>query len=120
MNSLNLYETTGGARKHKKYASRKHKKHSSNKKSKRNNSKRNNSKRNNRRHQRGGGSDWITSQYSLGPINNPEHSVGPFSASSVTSQRDLANPPTMGLAGSGYSMSSLEGGNVRHIGAPIS
>ena len=114
MNSLNLYETTGGARK--RSHRRKHKSKSKGKKSKRNN-------RSKRRMQRGGGSDWITSQYSLGPINNPEQSasyVGQFSSSGATSQSALLNPSTMGLAGSGYAMSGLEGGNVRHVGAPLS
>lgn len=130
MNSLNLYETTGGARRRKtRRASKKNKKASrrsrsrnnkqnSNRKSKRN------TKRNNRSHnQRGGASDWIMSQYSLGPSNNPEQPgswVGQFSQSAAGSRNDYMNPSTMGLAGSGYPMGSLEGANVGHVGAPIS
>jgi len=135
MNSLNLYETTGGARRarraHRKTRRASHKnkkasrcsrsrnnKQNSNRKSKRN------TKRNNRTHnQRGGASDWITSQYSLGPSNNPEQPgswVGQFSQSTAGSRNDYMNPSTMGLAGSGYPMGSLEGGNVSRVGAPIS
>lgn len=134
MNSLNLYETTGGARRrktrrasHKKASrrsrSRNNTKRNSARKSNRNN-KRNN-KRNNRKthNQRGGASDWITSQYSLGPSNNPEQSgslVGQFSLSGAGSRNDYMNPSTMGLAGSGYPMGSLEGANIGRTGAPIS
>ena len=129
MNSLNLYETTGGARRRKtRRSSRKNNKSSRRSRSRNNNSKRKskrNSKKNNnaKRVQRGGASDWIMSQYSLGPINNPEQPgnvVGQFSLSGATSQNELMNPRTMGLAGSGYPMGSLEGANVSHVGAPIS
>lgn len=129
MNSLNLYETTGGSRKrHSKKRSTKRRSHKRSNRNGRNNrkdKKRNNkSKRNNRsRSMRGGGSDWIASQYSLGPINNPEQSasyVGQFSQSTATSFNTLNNPPNLGLAGSGYPMGSLEGANVRSVGAPIS
>lgn len=129
MNSLNLYETTGGSRRRKV-----HRLISNNNKSKRRSRSRNNkskrkskcnSKKNNnaKRVQRGGASDWIMSQYSLGSINNPEQPgswVGKFSQSTATSQNELMNPRTMGLAGSGYPMGSLEGANVSHVGAPIS
>lgn len=131
MNSLNLYETTGGARRRKtrsssrknNKSSRRSRSNSRNNKSKRkskHNSKKNN---NSKRVQRGGASDWIMSQYSLGPINNPEQPgnvVGQFSLSTATSQNELMNPRTMGLAGSGYPMGSLEGANVSRVGAPIS
>jgi hypothetical protein len=130
MNSLNLYETTGGSRrsrsrsrsrssKNKSNKSNKSKGKSKNRKSKR----RNNNKRNNsRRTMRGGGSDWISSQYSLGPSNNPEQNsslVAQFSQSTATPRSEYMNPSTMGLAGSGYPMGSLEGANVQHIGAPL-
>jgi hypothetical protein len=62
------------------------------------------------------------SQYSLGPNNNPEQPgswVGQFSRSAATGRNDYMNPSTLGLAGSGYPMSSLEGANVSRIGAPI-
>lgn len=137
MNSLNLYETTGGSRRRKSHRSisnnnkskrsvrsrNNNAKQNSNRKSKRK-SKRNSKKNNNaKRVLRGGASDWIMSQYSLGSINNPEQPgswVGKFSQSTATSQNELMNPRTMGLAGSGYPMGSLEGANVSRVGAPIS
>jgi hypothetical protein len=132
MNSLNLYETTGGSRK-KHNKGRKDKKRtnhkSSNHKSRKNNSrsrsrKNKNSKRsrrNNRtRSQRGGASDWIMSQYSLGPNNNPEASTSLFSHSTATPRSEYMNPSSLGLAGSGYPMGALEGANVRSVGAPLS
>jgi len=70
----------------------------------------------------GGGSDWISSQYSLGPSNNPEMSaedVGKFSQSVAGSRADYMNPPTLGLAGSGSPMNDLEGANVSKLGAPL-
>ena len=125
MNSLNLYETTGGARRsgRKSHRSNRHKKtsrHSRKSKRSKHNSK---TRRNSRRHQRGGASDWIMSQYSLGPNNTPEQPgswVGQFSQSTATSRKDYMNPSTLGLAGSGYPMGSLEGANVARVGAPIS
>jgi hypothetical protein len=126
MNSLNLYQTTGGARKRnskgRKQSHKKSSKHASqtrnNKKNKNKNNKR--SRRNNKSHsQRGGASDWITSQYSLGPNNYPEGSTSMFSHSTATSRNDYMNPSSLGLAGSGYPMGSLEGANVRSVGAPI-
>ena len=133
MNSLNLYETTGGSRRRKtrrashnnKKASRRSRSHSRNSKRKSKRNTKGNTKRNNRttRQQRGGASDWIMSQYSLGPNNNPEQPgsmVGQFSQSAATSRNDYMNPSTMGLAGSGYPMGSLEGANIGRVGAPIS
>ena len=140
MNSLNLYKTTGGAKKYKKNKnnnnthsknSKEYSKNSKNskkskeyskksKKSKKNNSNSSNRKykRGNTQSQRGGASDWMNSQYSLGPINNPESGVGLFSQSGAPSYNTLMNPPTMGLAGSGFAMNELEGGNVNRAGAP--
>jgi hypothetical protein len=130
MNSLNLYQTTGGARR-KTRNSKSHRNKSRHTKTRNHYSKKNNTRkhksqrnrRNNRsRQQRGGGSDWIMSQYSLGPSNNPEQSaswVSQFSTSGATSRADYMNPSTMGLAGSGSPMGSLEGANVRHIGSPM-
>ncbi len=136
MNSLNLYETTaGGARRRKtRHPSKKNKKASHKSRSHNNKSKKRKSKHNTKRntkhkskrtahHQRGGASDWIMSQYSLGPNNNPEQPgswVGQFSQSTATSRNDYMNPSTLGLAGSGYPMGSLEGANVARVGAPIS
>lgn len=125
LNSLNLYQTTGGSRRHrnKRNNNSKHNnKNNSNKNNRRNT--RNNKRKNNnkRRTQRGGASDWISSQYSLGNINAPEMSasaVGVFSQSGATARSELMNPSTMGLAGSGYPMGSLEGANVRQVGAPL-
>ena len=137
MNSLNLYETTGGSRKKhnkgrkdKKRSNRKSSNHknsnhkSSNRKSRKNKSQsRKNSKRSHRnnrtRSQRGGASDWIMSQYSLGPNNNPEASTSMFSQSTATPRSDYMNPSSLGLAGSGYPMGALEGANVRSVGAPL-
>jgi hypothetical protein len=142
INSLNLYQTTGGSRK--KHNSKRNNSKRNN--SKRNNSKRNNSKRNSKyykgnkssnhsrknksknnrsqnkknRTQRGG-SDWIMSQYSLGNVNalNMSAPVNQFSQSTATARTDLMNPATLGLAGSGYPMTNLEGSNVQRVGAPI-
>lgn len=114
INSLNTYEISGGSRK---------KKNKKNKKSKSNKKRKSNKKNKSMRSMRGGyGSDWIASQYSQGPINNQEMSasaVGQFSQSQATPQSILNNPPNMGLAGSGYPMSELEGANVKTTGAPL-
>jgi hypothetical protein len=68
-----------------------------------------------------GGSDWISSQYSLGSINGASMNTntGDFSASQGVDRNTLMNPPTMGLAGSGSAMGALEGANVRSVGAPL-
>ena len=119
MNSLNLHQTTGGYRKYKSKSNRRYKR-KSNRKTK---NSRSNRKSKSRRGQRGGyGSDWIMSQYSQGPINNPEmsgSSVGQFSSSTATSRDILNNPPNLGSAGSGYPMGGLEGAKVSRIGAPF-
>ena len=126
MNSLNLYETTGGSRKKNNKLSKQSKGKQGRKQSKKSKKSRKNknskhSRRNNRtRSQRGGASDWIMSQYSLGPNNNPEASTSMFSQSTATLRNDYMNPSTLGLAGSGYPMGSLEGANVRSVGAPLS
>lgn len=126
MNSLNLYETTGGSRRRQSKGRKHNKGKKGHKKSNKNNSrsrKNKNSKRsrrNNRtRSQRGGASDWIMSQYSLGPNNNPEASTSMFSQSTATPRSEYMNPSTLGLAGSGYPMGALEGANVRSVGAPL-
>jgi hypothetical protein len=67
---------------------------------------------------KGGGSDWIASQYSLGPINTPEGSTGEFSLSKAPSMSNLRNPPNMGKAGSGFPMKAGERGSG--TGAPVS
>jgi hypothetical protein len=118
INSLNLYQTTGGSRR--KQRSRKHKslKH----KSRKHKSHKHKSRSHKYRSQRGGASDWISSQYSLGPVNNAAMSasgVGQFSQSMATGSDMLMNPPNLGLAGSGSPMGSLEGANVRHVGSPF-
>jgi hypothetical protein len=128
MNSLNLYETTGGARRrHRKSRRASHKNKKASRRSRyrsRNTNSKRKTKRNNRTHnQRGGASDWIMSQYSLGPNNYPEQPgswVGQFSQSAAASRNDYMNPSTLGLAGSGYPMGSLEGANIGRVGAPIS
>ena len=120
INSLNLYKTTGGAKKYKKNKKNNNTHSKKSKKSKKNNSNNSNRKykRSNTKSQRGGASDWMSSQYSLGPINNPESGVGSFGQASAPSYNTLMNPPTMGLAGSGFAMNDLEGGNVNRAGAP--
>jgi len=127
MNSLNLYAPSGGSRKrgHKKN-SKSHKKNSKSHKVRRgskgrkNKSRKNSKSRKNNHTMRGGyGSAWIGSQYSLGNINNQMGSVSDFSASQGVDRNTLMNPPTMGLAGSGSPMGSLEGANVRSVGSPL-
>lgn len=126
MNSLNTYKTTGGARKRKckgkKSKSRSGKsanrKRSNKYKSLKNKSK-NNKKSNSRKSMRGGASDWMSSQYSQGPINNPEHTTGMFSHSLPATRGDLNMPPNLGSAGSGGALGDLEGANVMHVGAPV-
>ena len=148
MNSLNLYQTTGGGscgsmnnkykatggarhrrssrkthkshrKTHRKIHHKSKKSHRKGKKSRKSNNKNN---KNNRRNKtmRGGGSDWISSQYSLGNINAPESEMWKqFSASSPAGRNDLMNPPTLGLAGSGAPMGGLEGAGVKIVGAPL-
>ena len=133
INSLNLYETTGGARRRRKTRRASHKNKKASRRSRSRNTKRKskrntlltNTKRNTHttQQQRGGASDWMMSQYSLGPNNNPEQPgsmVGQFSQSAAAGRNDYMNPSTMGLAGSGYPMGSLEGANIGRVGAPIS
>jgi hypothetical protein len=134
INSLNLYQTTGGSRRRNsnRNNNNKHKKRNTRNNRNSNNSRRNSRKHksrnnhsnrngNNRRTQRGGASDWMASQYSLGNINamNMSAPVSDFSQSQGVSRNELMNPSTLGLAGSGYPMGSLEGANVRQVGAPI-
>jgi hypothetical protein len=135
MNSLNTYKTTGGARKRK--GKKENKNHNSrnnrnNRNSKNNKSKSRKSKNNNKKNKnlnnarksarnnmRGGASDWMSSQYSQGPINNPEHTTGMFSHSLSATRGDLNMPPNLGSAGSGGALGALEGANVMHVGAPL-
>jgi len=121
MNSLNTYKTTGGSRKEKSKKEKKEKrKKSKSKKVKNHKSKRERkSKSNNTKHVMRGGSDWISSQYSLGPINNPQAATNSFSAAEGVSHSTLMNPPNMGLAGSGGAMGELEGAGVRMTGSPL-
>ena len=131
INSLNLYAPSGGAKKRKaKKNKRSNKKRSNrNKKSskrtrrnKKNNSQMNSNDMHNNSVMRGGhASDWISSQYSLGSINGASMNgnTGDFSNSEGVSRDILMNPPTLGLAGSGYPMGALEGANVSGVGAPL-
>jgi hypothetical protein len=143
MNSLKLYQPTGGSRKKKNKKNKNKNKKSSkvrnmskinnnsgstSNKYKKSNKSRNskNSKKNNnnkyKKNMKGGGSDWMSSQYSLGSYNGPEMSDGDvkqFSNSEAGSRADYMNPPNLGTAGSGYPMGSLEGANVRMTGAPL-
>ena len=124
INSLNTYKLTGGLRKRRGSKGHKGKKSRTSKKfdkSKKNKSRKH--KNNNHKHMMRGGhaSDWISSQYSLGNINNASmnSSTGDFSASQGVDRNTIMNPPTLGLAGSGYPMGSLEGANVNSVGAPL-
>ena len=111
MDSLNLYQPSGGSRKSK-GKSRKSK----------GKSRKSKGKSRKVRKMKGGGSDWISSQYSLGSYNQAEMSaedVGKFSQSAAGSRADYMNPPNLGLAGSGSPMSALEGANVSKAGAPL-
>ncbi len=138
MSSLNMYQPSGGSRKNKKKNNKKKNKTNknntgnksnksnkykkSNKSSNSKNSKKTNIRRNRNRNMKGGGSDWISSQYSLGSYNAPEMSaadVGKFSQAMAGSRADYMNPPNLGSAGSGYPMGSLEGANVHMTGAPL-
>ena len=116
--SLNLYQPSGGSRKSK-GKSRKSKGKSRKSKGK---SRKSKGKSNSRRKMSGGGSDWMSSQYSLGPYNQAEMNakdVANFSQSAAGSRADYMNPPNLGLAGSGSPMSDLEGANVAKSGAPL-
>ena len=118
MDSLNLYQPSGGSRKSK-GKSRKSKGKSRKSKGK---SRKSKGKSRRVRKMKGGGSDWISSQYSLGSYNQAEMSaedVGKFSQSAAGSRADYMNPPNLGLAGSGSPMSALEGANVSKAGAPL-
>ncbi len=144
IDSLNLYQPSGGSRKNKKKNNKKNKttknlrsnknnsggkfrkyknsKNSKNAKNSKKNNLRRNRNRNRNKNMNGGGSDWISSQYSLGSYNGPEMSaedVGKFSQSQAGSRADYMNPPNLGSAGSGYPMGSLEGANVHMTGAPL-
>ena len=120
INSLKLYAPSGGSRKKRGSKGRKNKSHSKSKKNKSRKS-RKSRKSSRRNHMMRGGSDWISSQYSLGSINGAgmNTSAGDFSASQGVDRNTLMNPPTMGLAGSGTAMGALEGANVRSVGAPL-
>lgn len=57
----------------------------------------------------GGGSDFVTTLYSQGPINNPGDYSGSFSVSEPSSKNMLMNPPNLASAGSGYPMCYFSG-----------
>ena len=133
INSLNLYAPSGGAKKNKRSKNKKrsnkkrsNKRNNKSRRNKKNNNNYNNNNNNNNNYNnnvmRGGhASDWISSQYSLGSINgnSMNDNTTDFSNSQGVSRDVLMNPPTLGLAGSGYSMGDLEGANVRSTGAPL-
>ena len=141
MNSLKLYQPSGGARRsrsrshsrsrsrsrsrkssksrktgRKGLKSRKGKKGNKSKKSMKSN------KRNSKSHRvMRGGSDWISTQYSQGNINAAQNTDWKnFSASEPSARDMLMNPPTLGLAGSGggESINPMEG-SVKVVGAPL-
>ncbi len=116
INSLNTYKPSGGARRSNKSNKRRPKKQNKNKSKK--------SKMRKHKTMRGGhyGSDWMSSQYSLGSYNAAEQSadyVKQFSSSGAGSRADYMNPPNLGSAGSGGAVGDLEGSSGRVIGAPL-
>ena len=129
MDSLNLYQPSGGSRKsrkhtkgrksHKKAKGRKSKKSRKSNKSHKSRKSLKSSKSHKRSMMKGGASDWMSSQYSLGSYNASEAGVGQFSQSAAASRADYMNPPNLGLAGSGAPMGALEGAGVRSIGSPL-
>lgn len=68
------------------------------------------------RKQHGGGSDWISSQYSLDVGQNKDVNPAIFSKSKPASMNKLLNPPNLGSAGSGYANVAM-GASV--AGAPL-
>ena len=148
MNSLNLYQPSGGARRksrsrshskgrkhvHGKGCKSMHRKGSKSRKSSRKSrsaskshkgKKGKKSKKSNKRNNKSGsrvmrgGSDWIASQMSQN-ISGPENTDWKnFSANEPSTRDMLMNPPTRDLAGSGYPMGALEGANVSNVGAPL-
>lgn len=146
MNSLNLYQPSGGSRRsrshskgrkhvHNKKCKSMHRKGSKSRKSgrkshsvskshkgKKGKKSLKSTKRNSKSGRRvmRGGSDWISSQYSQGNINAPANTDWKnFSASEPSTRDMLMNPPTLGLAGSGGAMGALEGANASNVGAPL-
>ena len=121
ISSLNTYNPSGGSRK----SGRKSRKSKSNRKSRSSRKSRNSRKSHsscNSTKMKGGGSDWMSSQYSLGSYNAPEMSAGDvakFGSALAGSRADYMNPPNLGSAGSGTAMGSLEGANVRMTGSPL-
>ena len=87
LGGTNTYELTGGSRRMRRAlrSKRTNNKLSRSKKSKVNRK----NKSNGKFAKRGGGSAWMASQYSLGPINNPEADTRPFSNSSAPSRNSL-------------------------------
>ena len=59
----------------------------------------------------GGGSDWISSQYSQGPLNDNSDFSGQFSVSSSSPKNMLRNPPNLASAGSGAPMDFFGAGS---------
>ena len=59
----------------------------------------------------GGGSDWISSQYSQGPLNDDSDFSKYFSSSSPSSKGMLRNPPNLASAGSGAPMDFFGAGS---------
>jgi hypothetical protein len=123
INSLNLYAPSGGAKKNKRSNKKRSNKNKSNKNlnNKPHRNKKNSSKKNKHVMRGGHASDWISSQYSLGSVNGAsmDTNTGDFSNSQGVSRDIIMNPPTLGLAGSGYPMGALEGANVSSVGAPL-
>jgi hypothetical protein len=123
ISSLNTYQPSGGSRKSRGHKSRNGRKARGRKsRGRKSRSSRKSYSSCNSTKMKGGGSDWISSQYSLGSYNGPEMSAGDvakFGSSLAGSRANYMNPPNLGSAGSGTPMGSLEGANVRMTGSPL-
>ena len=108
----NKSQSAGGRRSRRRNNKKQTRKHS------KRSSKRSMSRSHRSHRQRGGGSDWITSQYSAGPVN-----YAPQSAEMTAMFTSSGAPNTVtldvGKAGSGYPMGPNEGGTTGTVGAPV-
>jgi len=108
INSLNTYKPSGGARL---VSNKTHKKHK--------NGKFNKNKKSLKNMKGGYGSDWMSSQYSLGSYNASPQSADYVKQFSNSGAGNYITPPNLESAGSGGAISNLEGSSGRVIGAPL-
>ena len=115
VNSLNLYQTTGGGRRRRRRRSRRRTRRRTRRNVRRNTRRRTRRKRRRRRRrrQRGGGSDWAQTLYSRGPLSTPDR-PGQFSAftqdTPFVSNQDLYY---QGLGGCELAGAPISGGGKR-------